>query len=115
MNRLIASLMGSGLTFLIATFAQADSAEWKFDPTSGDWNTPDNWTPTSVPNGPTDTATFALSNMTSVSISANTRVEGITFTAAAADSYTITLNPNLTLTLSGTGITKSAASTQNFV
>jgi hypothetical protein len=52
MNRLIASLIGAGLTFLLATFAQADSAEWDLDPISGDWNTPDNWTPMTVPNGP---------------------------------------------------------------
>ncbi len=120
MNKLIASLIGLGLIFLVATLVQADSAEWKLDPTSGDWNTPDNWTPTSVPNGPADTATFAFSHMTSVSISANTEVDGITFTPAATNSYTITVSPGpgpflFTLTLSGTGITNNSGTAQNFV
>ncbi len=86
MNKIIVSLIGSGLMFLLATFAQAVAinAEWDLNPTSGDWNTSANWTPMIVPNGPSDTATFALSNRTGVSISRNTEVNGITFTSAAA-------------------------------
>jgi hypothetical protein len=38
-----------------------------------------------VPNGPADTATFDFSNVTNVSLSANTEVDGITFTAAATN------------------------------
>jgi len=68
-----------------------------------------------VPNGPADTATFALSNTTSISISANTQVEGFTFTPAVTNSYTITVSPNVTLTLSGTGITNNSGTAQNFV
>ena len=118
MNKLIALLIGVGLIFPFATFAQAGSAEWDLDPVSGDWNTSANWTPMTVPNGPADTATFALSNTTSISISANTQVEGITFTPAATNSYTITAGPFLTpsaLTVSGTGITNNSGTTHNFV
>jgi autotransporter-associated beta strand protein len=68
-----------------------------------------------VPNGAADTPTFALSNTTNVSISANTEVNGITFTAAATNPYTITANPGLTLTISGVGITNNSGTTQNFV
>src|SRR6266487_2748244 len=118
MNKLIALLIGVGLIFPFATFAQAGSAEWDLDPVSGDWNTSANWTPMTVPNGPADTATFALSNTTSISISANTQVEGITFTPAATNSYTITAAPFLTpsaLTVSSTGITNNSGTTHNFV
>jgi autotransporter-associated beta strand protein len=67
-----------------------------------------------VPNGPADTATFGLSNTTDVSISANTEVNGITFTAAATNPYVITVNPGVTLTLSGTGITNNSGRPQTF-
>jgi len=95
--------------------ACAINAQWDLDPISGDWNTAANWTPLGVPNGPTDTATFALSNTTNISISANTEVNGITFTSAATNPYTITANSGLTLTISGAGITNNSGTTQNFV
>jgi autotransporter-associated beta strand protein len=95
--------------------AYAINAQWDLDPISGDWNTADNWTPNAVPNGPADTATFGLSNTTDVSISANTEVNRITFTAAATNPYTITVNPNITLTLSGTGIRNNSGNRQTFV
>ena len=68
-----------------------------------------------VPNGPADTATFGLSNTTDVSISANTEVNGITFSSAATNPYTITASPGFTLTISGVGITNNSGITQNFV
>jgi hypothetical protein len=93
----------------------AISAQWDLDPVSGDWNTAANWTPNEVPNGPADVATFALSKNTDVSISANTEVNGITFTSAATNPYTITASPGLTLTISGVGVTNNSGITQNFV
>jgi hypothetical protein len=98
--------------FLIPAFAYGGSAEWNLNPTSGDWNTAANWTPMTVPNGPADVATFALSNTTNVSISADTEVNGITFTSAATNPYTITTNPELTLTISGVGITNNSGIAQ---
>jgi len=95
--------------------SQAGSATWKRNPRSGDWNTKTNWTPATVPNGSADTATFALSNTTAISISANTELNGITFTAAATNPYTITANPTFTLTLSGAGIVNNSGTTQNVV
>jgi autotransporter-associated beta strand protein len=110
-NRILAPLL---LMFCIhASFA--GSATWKRNPRSGDWNTKTNWTPATVPNGSADTATFAPSNTTAISISANTEVNGITFTAAATNPYTITASPSVTLTISGTGITNNSGATQNFV
>jgi hypothetical protein len=115
MKKFVAALVGSGLILLLFATAQAGSAIWDLNPGSGDWNTDANWTPMTVPNASTDTATFALSNTTSVSISANTEVNGITFTAAATNPYTITVSPNSTLTLSGIGITNNSGIAQNFV
>jgi autotransporter-associated beta strand protein len=115
MNKLIATLIGYALLFLLADFARAGSATWKRNARSGDWNTKTNWTPAHVPNGSAHTATFALSNTTDVSISANTEVNGVTFTSAATNPYTITARPGFTLTISGAGITNNSGTTQNFV
>ena len=41
--------------------AQAGSATWNLNPTSGDWNTAANWMPNTVPDGPNDIATFDVS------------------------------------------------------
>src|SRR5881397_2407016 len=95
------------LTLLLATASSsfAGSATWKASPTTGDWNTAGNWTPATVPNGPTNTATFASSNKTGVSISALTEVNGIVFNAGAS-AFTITVpasSPTFFLTISGVG------------
>src|SRR5438132_1323833 len=108
------AVLSATIFAFVATVSHAGSAIWDLNPGSGDWNTAANWTPMTVPNASTDTATFGLSNTTNVSISANTEVNGITFTPAAS-AYTITVNPNLTLTISGTGITNNSGATQNLV
>jgi hypothetical protein len=46
----------------------ADSATWNLNPVTGDWNTADNWTPATVPNGPTDVATFSRSSRSTLSV-----------------------------------------------
>src|SRR6267378_4045728 len=68
-----------------------------------------------VPNGPADIATFDLSNTTDVCISANTEVNGITFTSAATNPYTITASPGLTLTISGAGIANNSGVNQTLM
>jgi autotransporter-associated beta strand protein len=115
MNKSILAVIRCSLMFLLPVGAYANSAQWDLDPISGDWNTAANWTLMTVPNGPSDTATFGLSNTTNVSISANTEVNGITFTPAATNPYTIRVSSGLTLTLSGTGITNNSGVTQNFL
>jgi autotransporter-associated beta strand protein len=102
------------LMFLVSATAYAGSAQWNLNPMSGDWNTAANWTPTTVPNGPADIATFDLSNTTDVSISASTEVDAATF-PSAANPYIIAANPGFTLTISGTGIVNSSGITQNFL
>src|SRR6266513_2480382 len=115
MNKLIVVAIRCSLMLLLPAVAYPDSATWDLNPGSGDWNTAANWTPMTVPNGPADIATFALSNTTNVSISENTEVNGITFTAAATNPYTITASAAFTLFISGTGITNNSVSTQQFV
>jgi hypothetical protein len=109
------TILAVAISILAPIVAHADSATWDLNPTSGDWNTAANWTPMTVPNGPADIATLALSNSTDVSISVNTEVNSIIFTSAATNPYTITANPGLTLTISGVGITNNSGITQNFV
>jgi hypothetical protein len=115
MKTLVLAAIRCSLLFLVPTLTYATSAQWDLDPLSGDWNTPVNWTPDGVPNGPADIATFGLSNTTDVSISADTEVNSIIFTSAATNPYSITVNAGLTLTVSGVGITNNSGMTQNFV
>jgi len=97
-----------------AQSAMAESATWLSDPPSGDWNSADNWMPATVPNGPSDIATFASSNRTAVTLFAPTEVESIVFDAGAS-AYTISVDPRYTLTVGGTGITNNSGLAQNFV
>jgi autotransporter-associated beta strand protein len=102
------------LAFLLALpKGYAGSATWNLNPTSSDWNTAANWMPNTVPNGPADTATFAVSNLTGISISAGTEVNTIVFDPGA-NAFTITAGQFFTLNISG-GITNNSAVTQNFV
>src|SRR5947208_11951658 len=86
-------LIAAGLLFLAAQRPSlAGSATWATNPTSGDWNTAANWTPQTVPNSPSDIATFGTSTLTNVS-SANTNInlDSAVFSNGASP-YTITLN-----------------------
>src|SRR3954451_21706603 len=91
MKTLILAAIRCSLLFLVPTVGYGISAQWDLDPISGDWNTPANWTPDQVPNGPNDIATFGLSHNRSVSISADTEADSIIFTSAATNSYGIAL------------------------
>lgn len=99
----------------------AGSATWKLNPVSDDWNDPRNWTPNTVPNSPSDIATFDVSNQPSVTISDpdGDQVDHITFTENAS-AFTITVKiptPPFTpkLMFYGTGIINQSGVTQNFV
>ena len=111
---LIAPILPAAMLMLSAQTSHAGSATWNLNPGSGNWNSAANWTPIVVPNGAADTATFVSSNMTSVSISANTQVDGIVFNAGAS-AFTIAISPTLTLTIPGMGVTNNSGITQNFV
>ena len=111
---------GSGLLLLLVSSmtAFAGSATWKLNPTNGDWNTAPNWSPSTVPDGAADIATFAFSNIIDLSLSASTEVNGVVFNAGAS-AFTITARPSpqsvTQLLISGVGITNDSGITQNFV
>jgi hypothetical protein len=108
-------LLRCSLVFVIPTASYAISAQWDLDPISENWHTAANWTPDGIPNGPTDTATFGLSNTTDVSITDDgTEVNGITFTAAATNPYVITVRGLSVFVLSGTGIANNSGITHRF-
>ena len=112
---LVMTIAISLLLLATASSTFADSATWKTNPGSGDWNTASNWTPPTIPNGPSDTATFASSNTTGVFVSTpNPDIDGIMFDAGAS-AFTITVNPLASLQFEGIGITNNSGITQNFV
>ena len=92
----------------------ADSATWKANASFENWNRAENWNPETIPNGPSDIATFATSSRTVVSVSANTEVNGVVF-QAGANPFTIRARTSLTFTISGVGITNNSGTPQNFV
>ena len=104
----------AALLLFSAQASRAGSATWNLNPGSNDWNTATNWTPSTVPNGPADTATFAVSNAIGVSLSLFTEVNGIVFTSGAS-AFTITASPTLSLTISGPGLTNNSGKTQGFL
>src|SRR5947207_11037548 len=98
------------LLFAARSSTFAGSAAW--NDTGSDWNTATDWTPNTVPNFVSDTATFNLATtFTSVFVSTNTEVAAITFSALATNPFTITA-PTSQLTISGTGITNSSGIAQ---
>ena len=112
-----------GLLFLLSIQpSHAGSATWNLNPISSDWNTAANWTPPTVPNGPSDTATFDSSTTTDISPAPGTgsiEVDSIVFNPGAS-AYTITVpwyigEFNYFLYISGTGIVNNSGVSQNFV
>src|SRR5947207_11076703 len=113
----IAWLLPALLLILTIESSQVGRSTSAFNPIGGDWGTAADWVPMTVPNGPNDTATFATSSITSVSVSANTEANGIVFSPGAS-AFTISVpasDASLTFTISGVGITNNSGVTQNFV
>lgn len=81
----------------LCTAAHAQDATWKAAPLNGDYNNSANWTPGVVPTG---TAFFNTSNITSLTLSANTDVTSWTFNAGASN-YTFNNSHDLTFVTTG--------------
>src|SRR5436190_5575383 len=111
--RLLRFLILFGI-LLAPLVARADSATWALNPAAGDWNTATNWMPNTVPNGPSDIATFDVSNTTAVSLSADTEVDSIVFDPGAS-AFSIFAKPQFMLTIGGSGIMNESSGTQDFV
>ena len=92
----------------------ASSATWNADPVDNDWSNPANWTPTTVPNGPNDIATFGVSKTAAVAVTGSIEINSILFTGGAS-AFTINPNPGTVFTISGAGITNNSGVTQHFV
>lgn len=98
------------LSALNPTFA--GSAQWSLTPGSNDWNTPTNWTPAAFPDSPSDTATFATSSVTGISLSANVTLDALVFNSGAS-AFTINTN-SVQMFFEGGGVTNNSGVTQNF-
>jgi autotransporter-associated beta strand protein len=90
-----------------ATAAHAEDATWNLSPVSNDYNTPTNWTPAAAPIGPSGTATFANSSITSLTFSTGTTVDSFQFNPGAP-AYTFGLNGHF-LEFTGNGIVNDSA------
>ena len=117
LSRIIKATFTAGLApALVLLFgihaSQAGSATWKSDPPSNDWSSAANWSPMTVPNGPSDVARFATSSVTGIFLEADDEVSSIVFLSGAS-SYTIT-DMIGTLTISGAGVINNSGATQNF-
>jgi autotransporter-associated beta strand protein len=97
----------------LSATAYADDFNWNLNPINGNWNEAQNWTPEQVP-GETDTAHFAISNVTSVNIESQTEIRHIIFDGNAS-AYTFTLDQLAGAGLLLRGIKNYSGQLQNFV
>ena len=109
-----ALLCGGAFVFTTPTTLHAGSATWKVNPPTNSWNSASNWTPATVPNSPSDTATFPTSNVSNVMINSSVELNALVFSSIAFP-YTITLGDAaglsiVNLVLSGAGISNNIPS-----
>ena len=109
-----AVLLFTLISFLFAQTASAGSATWNLNPVSGDWNTAANWTPATIPNAPSDTATFGVSNTTSITLTQFDNTSANIVFNPGASAFTITAPVDGSLDFGSTGITNDSGITQNF-
>ncbi|MEP6871604.1 MAG: autotransporter-associated beta strand repeat-containing protein, partial [Anaerolineaceae bacterium] len=120
--------LNAALTLLVCTaMVQAGSATWSVSPTSSLWRDATNWTPATVPNSESDTASFGPSGKTNVRITRHVpgSQDGVTTTLDSlvfeedASSYTIKVAPSgvygVFLGLVGGGIINNSGREQNIV
>ena len=117
---MLCGLLSAALTL------QAGSATWNLNPVDNNWITSANWTPTTVPYGETDVATFGASNTTEITLGdspngedASNLVGSIVFNAGARP-YTFTITPMYdtefpSLLVIYQSITNNSGVIQNFV
>jgi autotransporter-associated beta strand protein len=105
------------LPLLLIAFARssgfAGSATWKTSPSNGIWNRAANWDPATVPSHPRDTATFATSTQSAISLRAPTRLGASVFNSGAS-AYSFTIGPGLSLEFVRDGVTNNSGVTQSF-
>ena len=116
MNKITIASLTAAAVLLSLQATRAGSATWKSNPSSSDWNTTANWTPATVPNGPSNTATFNTSIKTAISLPGPTftQLDGVIYNSGAS-AFTTTLSVGTDLSLEGLGITNNSGNTQTFV
>jgi autotransporter-associated beta strand protein len=72
------------LFFVCGQSGYGGSGTWNFDPVDDEWTNVNNWTPATIPNGPSDTATFGVSTQGSVSLSSHIELDSIVFEPSAS-------------------------------
>lgn len=85
----------------------AQNATWLLNPGSNAFGTATNWSPATVPTG---TASFGVSNTTTIDLTGGFNIGGLTFNAGAS-AYTFN---NADLDLTGAGIVNNSSQTQTF-
>jgi len=95
----------------------AGSATWNLNPVDSIWTNANNWTPSTIPEGPDDVATFNSSNVTSIDGHLVDALSGIVFDHQAS-AYSITIGrivsyPEST-EIGGVGITNNSGILQQF-
>jgi autotransporter-associated beta strand protein len=110
-----------------ACTVEAGSATWNLDPGDNLWQTAENWTPATVPNSESDTASFGVSDVNAITVSeygpgpdgVETTVDKLVFEEGAS-SYTITVVPEETtwgvfFDIVGGGVINNSGVVQNIV
>jgi autotransporter-associated beta strand protein len=112
----------TGLLLLVLTIHSGfgGSATWSANPVDTNWWANRNWTTGTVPNGPSDIATFDISNITAVSIKAlgiwGVEVNSMVFNPGAS-AFTISCSETslaVTVLLSGAGVINNSGIIQHF-
>lgn len=100
----------------IAHAAFAGSATWNLNPGSGLWYGASNWTPATIPNTLSDTATFGLSNITALTEAPGGLLSNLgTFAfTPGASAYTINFANNLYPAMIGAGVMNDSGILQTF-
>ena len=116
---LIHSIAAAAMLLLTAQISLAGSATWLSAPQDSAWENGNNWTLGGPPNGPSDTATFAQSSQTGVSISTSEEVNSIVFASGSA-AYNFSIGAcngascGGQLIIGGTGVNNNSSVGQNF-
>jgi autotransporter-associated beta strand protein len=93
-----------------APAALAQDATWLATPASGDFSTPTNWTPGTVPTG---VATFGGSSVTTLTFSGSRNIDGFTFDPGAP-AYTFNLTSGFGLRFHTDGIINNSGNAPTF-
>jgi autotransporter-associated beta strand protein len=104
------------LLLLTASSSFAGSATWNLNPTNNTWYSASNWTPATVPNTISDTATFGVSNVTAIYYAPGgllTNLGTFAFNPGAS-AYSINFANNLYPAMIGAGVMNDSGVLQAF-